>query len=366
MAFTTDLTVDEISFPGIDALPVLEILPDPLMLDGKKVTSAEEWSRHREHLRSLMLHYEYGQIPPPPESLTVEPQDEEVALEGKALLRRFTLRLGPDGSVPVECGYYLPASGRGPFPVIVAVDPVFDVHVRPIAEQVTGRGFAFAGFRYLDVARDEPQRDSGVYAAYPNFDWGTIAAWAWGCSRLIDHLVTIDSIDPERIVVTGHSRCGKAALLCGALDERVAVTAPHCSGEGGTGSHRIQGPGAESLDAITDPQRFHYWFHPRLREFASNPRKLPFDQHFVMAMIAPRALVCVEADEDRWANPSGARIMAQSAMPVYDLFGAREKLGYYLRKGTHDPTAESWQAIMDFGECVFQGKTIPPAYRVTE
>lgn len=48
--------------------------------------------------------------------------------------------------------------------------------------------------------------------------------------RVIDYLVTLPEIDHEKIIVTGHSRGGKTALLTGALDERVAITVPNASG----------------------------------------------------------------------------------------------------------------------------------------
>src|SRR5437763_10803261 len=109
-----------------------------------------------------------------------------------------------------------------------------------------------------------------------------MAAWAWGYHRAVDFLVTLRSVDKDRIAVTGHSRGGKAALLAGAIDARVALTAPNCSGCGGAGCFRFRGPQSERLADIL--QSFPGWFTPRLRDFIGREDQLPFDQHELKAL----------------------------------------------------------------------------------
>jgi hypothetical protein len=171
--------------------------------------------------------------------------------------------------------------------------------------------------------------------------------------RVVDYLETRSDIDLKRIAVTGHSRGGKAALLAGALDERFALVAPNGSGCGGAGCFRNASSENESLGQITNPKRFGYWFHHRLGWFAKQEDRLPFDQHFVKALVAPRALLCTEAHGDLWANPAGTRRTSHSARDVYSFLGAKEKIGLSYRDGQHGQTLQDWKTLLAFAQWQF-------------
>jgi hypothetical protein len=146
------------------------------------------------------------------------------------------------------------------------------------------------------------------------------------------------------------------------LDTRIALVAPHGSGAGGAGSFRICREGSETLDLITDPKRFHYWFQPRLRDFAGKEDRLPFDQHFLKALVAPRCIVSMEGKDDHWANPLGTQLIWQATQPVFDFVGAPDKNILYVRPGGHDTTESDWLALLDYCDHFFRGKPLkqPP------
>jgi dienelactone hydrolase len=340
--------------PEIGELPARDALPDPLISFDGSATGAAEWPARRDEIVELLLHYEYGHMPPAPDRVVAIDATDSPALEGAATLRHFRLRVGDEGAFAFEAGVLIPAKGNGPFPVILAIDPVFQSHVIPTATQVIERGYAFAGFVYHDIDNDNANRSDGVCPHYPGNDWGTIAAWAWAAMRMVDYLQTVPEIDSARIVITGHSRCGKAALLAGALDTRIAIVAPHSSGAGGSGSYRVPQKGCETLADITDPERFHYWFHPRLREFAGHEDRLPFDQHFLMALVAPRRLYSMETRDDHWSNPEGAARMVEAARPVFRLLEAPTRATLYMRPGGHDTTAGDWDALLGYADRAFR------------
>jgi len=201
---------------------------------------------------------------------------------------------------------------------------------------------------------DEPGVVGPAQAAYPDHDWATLAVWAWGAMRAVDYLLTLPQVDPQRIVVTGHSRSGKAALLAGALDERFALVAPQGSGCAGAASYRFQRAGAETLADIT--RNFPHWFVPRLAPFAGKEARLPFDQHFLFALVAPRPLLTIDAEGDAWAGPYGTQVSHLGARPVYEFLGAAGKLSFSLRPGQHELTDEDWRTLLDFADQQLLGK----------
>jgi len=348
---------DKPRFPEPDKLPVTKGLPDPFMMNsGQRVSTLEDWKQRRAEITEMLLHYEYGHLPPAPTSMAVEEETVRDAFDGKAKVHEFVLRMNGKDGFSMHAGVIIPTSGGPKFPVIVAVNPVYGKHNEPTARQVIERGYAFAGFAYHDVDNDKDDRSVGIYPFYPQCDGGSLAVWAWGAMRVADYLSTRNDIDMSKVAVTGHSRCGKAALLAGALDERFALVAPHASGSGGAGSFHIQPKGVETLDMITQPKRFHYWFSPRLREFKGREDRLPFDQHFLKALVAPRGLLCVIGLGDVWANPLGTQQTNLAALPVFEFLNAKDKEALWFRDGGHDEEARDWDALCDFADFVFFGK----------
>jgi hypothetical protein len=343
-----------IVMPDMDELPDIKKLPDPfLMNNGKRVRSRADWRRRRRQIKEMMLYYQYGHMPPAPENVTAKVLSSETVFDGAAAKKHVLLSMGPGRKVKVNVGIIIP-KGRGPFPVILKNDSgIFNV---TIAEEVIKRGYIVADYNRTDLAPDKKAAVGPARQAYPDYDWATLAVWAWGGMRVIDYLLTLDVVDRKSIAFTGHSRGGKTALLAGAFDERIALVAPNGSGCGGAGCYRFEGEYSESLEQITRPRRFYYWFHPRFRDFAGKETRLPFDQHFLKALVAPRALISVDSLEDLWANPYGTQQSHRGAQPVFKFLGAGDKLGIYYRKGGHAQNRDDWRTLLDFADRIFFGK----------
>lgn len=343
-----------LDMPDVNELPDIKKLPDPfLMNNGKRVRSRSDWKKRRRQIKEMMLYYQYGHMPPAPKNVTAKVLSSETVFEGAAAKKHVLLSMGPGRKVKVNVGIIIP-KGRGPFPVILKNDSGnFNV---PIAEEVIKRGYIVADYNRTDLAPDKKAAVGPAQQAYPDYDWATLAVWAWGGMRVIDYLVTLDVVDRKRIAFTGHSRGGKTALLAGAFDERIVLVAPNGSGCGGAGCYRFEGENSESLEQITSPRRFYYWFHPRFRDFAGKENKLPFDQHFLKALVAPRALISVDALGDLWANPYGTQQSHRGAQPVFKFLGAGDKLGIYYRTGGHAQNKDDWRTLVDFADKIFFGK----------
>jgi hypothetical protein len=393
-------------FPSVDKLPSHPELPDPLvMLNGKKVTTKEEWVEKRQpELKKLFQHYMYGYLPAKPKNLDfkIERVDKK-ALGGKATLKEVTISFGPPETPKIHLMLFIPNARKGPAPVFVGLnfhgnhtlvnDPLVplpeawvpgntpgakknratdagrgkEIDVWSI-EQTIDRGYAVATFYCGDIDPDRPDVREGVQPHLRKkgekpgpHDWGTIMAWAWGIQRAIDYLVTDPDIDSSRIIVVGHSRLGKTTLVAAAFDGRVAMAIPLQAGCGGTSPSR--GTVGESVKQIND--RFPHWFNGAFKEFNKKTDRLPFDQHCLIALMAPRPVLLSNAVEDTWANPEGQFQMLQAAEPVYRLLGAgglQDKkmpkvgklsagtLGYYIREGKHSMTPGDWKIFVDYAD----------------
>ncbi|WP_274650770.1 alpha/beta hydrolase family protein [Paenibacillus humicola] len=321
------------------ALPRISGLPDPFrFMDGTQVSGEAGWNRRREELKVLIQRYEYGWLPPAPDKVTA-------SVNGKLLT--VTIAAGvKEASFQAEVT--LPAGCGEPCPAFIHTG-------RLDAGIFLSRGYALVEFKPGDVAADKKDVRAGAfYELYPEADAGALIAWAWGFHRVIDALEAVPQIDRNRIAVTGHSRFGKAALVSGVFDSRVAVTIPASSGLSGAANYRCfyeEGGANEKIENIYNYAP--HWFTPLHGEFVGHADRLPFDQHEVMALVAPRALLITEGTEDYWTNPQGTGLSYRAAKRVYDFLGAADRIGIAYREGGHGMTTEDFTAMADFADKQF-------------
>jgi dienelactone hydrolase len=335
-------------------------LPDPLIFpDGRRIASSADWPARRSELLGQLVDLAYGPLPPRPEAVSVVPLHTHTALkDDKARATAFRLTATPPGFSFLLLLVTPP--GDGPFPVVINGDGCW---LRTLSQEILSsviqRGYAAAIFNRVEIAADnaETYRKTGLPALLLDRCPPALAAWTWGFHRVVDALLQLPVIDPKGIAATGHSRGGKTALLAGATDERIALTAPNNSGCGGAGCFRVPDEGAETLSRIVTV--FPHWFSGRLNAFAGREQDLPFDLHSLKACVAPRLLLSTEARGDTWASPHGTRLTFEAAREVYRFLGAEDRIGICFRDGGHAHLPEDWEKLLDFADHHFAGK--PPA-----
>lgn len=326
---------------------VLGALPELLTFeDGTPVKEVADWDRRRKELYKTAIELQYGTMPPPPEFLEVE-----LTYIGNtvASYRIYTgTRAHP---VSFLMKLVFPKEG-GPFPCIVDGDMCFPYHMnKEYLSAATDRGVAWVLFDRTELAHDlqgEGRGKGQLYDAYPDYTFGSLGAWAWGYSRCVDALEILSktqkepTLDLSLIAFCGHSRGGKTAILAGALDERAALVNPNETCAGACSCYRIHMnatydglscPPSETLENITAV--FPHWFGPDLVDYATKEAELPFDSHFLKAMIAPRVLFVSEAAGDIWANPVGSWATTMAAKRAFEFLGVPENLFWYYREGYH-------------------------------
>jgi len=203
-------------------------------------------------------------------------------------------------------------------------------------------------------------RRTRFFPSYPGYDWGLLRSWAWGASRVADFLESDSAIDRTKLIITGVSRTGKSAMVAAALDERF-MGAPVVTGGGGVGAYRFAGPrNSETLDIME--RKYPNWWSPNLHEFWGHREKLPFDQHWFLALCAPRPFIALEGDADTISYPEGIRQSILGARPAYALYGATDRLGVNYAPHAHAFTSDDWAAMLDFADKHLLGKPLPRTF----
>ena len=374
-------------------------LRDPLVFeDGAAVTPAN-WGERRTEILELFEDHIYGRTPGGALSPMTEVMETGSALDGAATRRQVRLTFSNnDRTVAIDVLLFVPACADGPVPAFVvpnfdgnhtiADDPAIIVSAgasRDRGDDLGGRGskaarfplgmiiergFGLATFYSGDADSDiDDHFANGVQPLYYRddqtapapYEWGTIGAWAWGCSRVLDHLSGVNLIDGDRVIVGGHSRLGKTALWAAAQDQRFAAAFSNDSGcTGAALSRRCFGENVAVINAL-----FPHWFCRNYRCYGNNETALPVDQHQLIALLAPRPVHIGSATEDAWADPLGEFLAARAASYVYELLGAGGleleafpspgevsigTVSYHLREGEHALGEFDWIQYLDFAD----------------
>lgn len=386
------------------------ILPELLVCsDGERVETKEQWlGKRRPELLKMFQKIMYGELPPPPDrvayTLLTEKKDARNGLAVRREIRMDFLMNNGMRRMAIML-LYIPACIQGKVPVAVSltfggnesVTTEEDItmtgqmgkrdssFLRPGAkterwpiDSIMKRGYALAICSYHDFFADtyDDRWQTSVYELFRSKEElngrpenaSAISAWAWGYSRMLDCLETIPEIDAGKALCVGHSRLGKTSLWAGVNDERFKVVCVNDSGCGGASlSRRLYG---ETLFSMYHSNKIGtYWFNDEMEQYCRHPENLPFDQHELLALVAPRTLCVHSASEDRWADPKGEYLAEYFAGPAFQILGKEPlasdvppppdtpvgtDVSYMVRSGVHAILAEDWKHYLDVADRVFK------------
>ena len=404
--------------------------------DGRKLASPADWPARRKEILEIFAKEMYGQPPPEPETVVTQLMEEGAILDGLGIRRQYRMWFREDRSGPViDWIVFLPnriqglsakKSGTSPacenaekVPVILSLnyrgneELVADeevlcpsngwTHARTIPdfearrgwrrktnratsmfpiEMVLARGYAVMSACYEQVSPDiEPKKGdpeelayTGVFSLWPKRDPDrddnitSLGAWAWALSRGLDLAERIPEIDARKSVATGCSRLAKTALLAAARDERFAVCVPNQTGGGGVPLAKRDFGENVSTEMVSFP----HWYCKAYGKYIDNELSMKFDQHLLVASIAPRALL-VQGFNSGWFDTKGEYLSCQAASPVWEFLGLPglpkgdfpdnystaligPRLGYVRRGGGHGISGYDWVWMLNFADGVFAVK----------
>lgn len=333
------------------------------------------WTERRAEILSLFENELFGKTP----ELVFDEERcvelEHLRLEGGVERRLFGLcfRKGEQ-----YCGLRFSVTYKDPsLPVILHLNP-FTLSPRIYANRTFSfdKGGIFPtvriaeeGFVAVDCHVDEFRSDSpivgtdDIMAIYPpekgGSGWCTISAWAWAGCKVASVLSSL-GFSSDKITVCGFSRGAKTALWAGAQYE--IFTSVYACEAGCCGSAIFRGKQGETIEAIT--RRYPYWSCDNFKKYVDKEDQLPFDQHMLLSLIAPRPLCISSAREDLWSDPSkefescvlvselyeamGYKGLASTGFPVDDKPVRGERLQYHARYGDHDCNSYDWDCVLGF------------------
>jgi hypothetical protein len=358
------------------------VLPDPLVLTaGRHVTDAKAWRARRAEIVRLYETEIYGRVPA--NAPTVKWQILETdrgALAGTAVMQRAVGIMGRAPDAPrINVTVYTPANAPHPVPLILMVNfgggdaaGGRGAAVTPgnvAGTEILTRGWGYATVGYQDIQPDRAGAwtqgvigltlPPGELQPKPD-EWGTISAWAWGISRIVDYLETDHLVNAKQIAIQGHSRLGKTVLWAAAKDERIAAVFSSCAGE--MGSALARRDWGETVDDMA--QNFSWQFAGNFQQWVGRWSDMPVDAHMLIALGAPRPVFISGGTTDQWSDPVGEFLAEVAAGPVYRLLGKKDlgvtqlppldtpviggDLGWHYHTGGHQATPADWSAFLQF------------------
>ena len=337
--------------------------------NGDSVKNQADWENRRYEIKEILQREEYGYLPP---TIHFEVTDKEILDKQFSGYVRWEKKnflfenKSKQHSVPVNVFY--PENVQGTIPFIIFLNFRPDIPDKYFyVEDILEKGFGVAVFCYTDVTSDSEQWDGLAYTLYDKDERtsttaGKIMIWSYMAQRVMDYLQGVDIVDKMNVAVMGHSRLGKTALLTAALDERFAFACVNDSGCCGAAISR--GKGGENIEAITNT--FPFWFCDEFKKYANNEFDMPFDQHYLMSLVAPRNVCVGTAENDLWADTDYQLLTCMATDDVYkkiynkkgyigeyssvapETYYTKGSIGFYNRTGEHFMSIRDWRIYMEY------------------
>lgn len=367
------------SFPSVSQLKASNDVPDPfIFMDGSKVESQEDWWKRQAEISCMYEYYMYG--------VWRDGSDDEVSYQINGNAMTITVKRKSTGkTASFKAVISLPKTVRheGGAPVILGM------HKGISEATATANGYAVITydsdgmFSAPGTAADNNQHTGAFYDLYPyGSNWeeqtGDLLAWSWGISKILDALYAGAgkelNINPDSSIVTGVSRYGKAAAVCGAFEKRIKMVAPSCSGAGGLALYRYKSEGKSyDFSSKGGSSRYTYdqneplgslqasgeqgWFNGRFMEFKAE-NQFPMDQHMLAAMCADPnryLFIICSCQNENWVNAPAQWMTYLGAKHVFDYLDLSDHIAINVHLQGHAVIEEDVKYMVQYFDKMVYG-----------
>ena len=156
---------------------------------------------------------------------------------------------------------------------------------------------------------------------------GVARYFVWDAKRALDYLLSRPEVDATRVGAAGCSGGGALTMFIGALDPRIKAVVPACF----PNSYRL-------LFSGPDPDSEMSW-----PNFVSRG----LDVADFVELSAPTPWL-IQATEHDYFTPEGAKLVYEEARRWYALYGAEDKVRFFVGSGPHGTPLESREAIYEW------------------
>lgn len=202
---------------------------------------------------------------------------------------------------------------------------------------------------YVCLVPDYPSFGEYAYdfsAADRGYQSGSMKA-VWNNIRGVDLLASMPEVDPRRIGAIGHSLGGHNAIFTAAFDERIVAVVSSC------GFTPFSDYYDGDVKGWTSPR-----YMPRIRDaYGLDAARIPFDFPEVIASLCPRGFFASAPVDDGNFDVGGVRRAFALARPVYDVFGAGDRLTLVTPDCRHAFPEAAREAAYDWLDTVLVRRT---------
>ncbi|MEO8657999.1 MAG: acetylxylan esterase [Bryobacteraceae bacterium] len=149
----------------------------------------------------------------------------------------------------------------------------------------------------------------------------------WDAKRALDYLVSREDVDPNRLGAVGCSGGGALTTFIGALDPRLKAVAPACF----VNSYRLLFAGPNPDSEMSPPGLLVNGL----------------DMADYVELSAPTPWLIL-ATQDDYFTPPGAKLVYEEARRWFGLYGAQDRLKFFVGGGPHGTPLETREAIYDW------------------